>query len=70
MNAMPPGKEEEEAKDNRPYARTLLDTYMDGDLNYKNTKIEILKAESNYLRGDLSAQFDDDTFQNLPDLMT
>ena len=37
---------------------------------YKNTKIEILKAESNYLRGDLSAQFDDDTFQNLPDLMT
>ena len=69
MNAMPPGKEEE-AKDNRPYARTLLDTYMDGDLNYKNTKIEILKAESNYLRGDLSAQFDDDTFQNLPDLMT
>ncbi len=55
MRAKPPGKEDEEAKDERPYARTLLDTYMDGDLNYKNTKIEILKAESNYLRGDLTA---------------
>ena len=41
-------------KDDRPYVKTLLDTYMDDDLEYKNTKIEILKAESNYLRGDLT----------------
>ena len=43
-----------------PYARTLLDTYMDDDLAFKNTKIEILKSEANYLRGDLTAQFDDE----------
>ena len=23
-----------------PYAKTLMDTYMDSDLKYKNTKIE------------------------------
>lgn len=57
MNA---AKEEVKEKDDRPYAKTLLDTYMDDDLEYKNTKIEILKAESNYLRGDLTEQFDSD----------
>lgn len=52
----------EEAKDDAkptvvkvPYAKTLLDTYMDDDLDFKNTKIEILKKESNFLRGDLTA---------------
>ena len=59
----------EDAKDDRPFAKTLLDTYMDDDLEYKNTKIEILKAESNYLRGDLTEQFDSDEHQNIPDLM-
>jgi sulfite reductase beta subunit-like hemoprotein len=24
-------------KDDRPYAKTLLDTYMDNDLEFKNT---------------------------------
>jgi hypothetical protein len=38
-----------------PYARTLKDTYMDDDLSFKNTKIEDLKLNANYLRGDLSA---------------
>jgi hypothetical protein len=53
MNAMPPGKEEEEAKDNRPYARTLLDTYMDGDLNYKNTnEISHLDARCSFKKSD------------------
>lgn len=42
---------------------------MDDDLAFKNTKIEILKSEANYLRGDLTAQFDDEEHQNIPDLM-
>jgi hypothetical protein len=55
--------------DPRPFARTLLDTYMDGDLAYKNTKIEQLKMEANYLRGNLIEEFDSDVNQNIPDLM-
>lgn len=49
-------------EDTVPYAKTLLDTYMDGDLDFKNTKIEILKKESNFLRGNLTAEFDSDEF--------
>ena len=60
-----PKKKEEKV----PYAKTLLDTYMDDDLDFKNTKIEILKKESNFLRGNLTAEFDSDEFQNIPDLM-
>jgi sulfite reductase (ferredoxin) len=55
--------------DNRPYAKTLLDTNMDTDLEYKNTAIEGLKLESNYLRGNLIEEFDSDVNQNIPDLM-
>jgi sulfite reductase (ferredoxin) len=62
-------KDTEEQKDERPYARTLLDTNMDTDLEYKNTKIEDLKAESNYLRGNLIEEFDSEVNQNIPDLM-
>lgn len=69
MNAAAKEGGAKKEKDDRPYARTLLDTYMDGDLEYKNTQIEILKAESNYLRGDLIEQFDSDEHQNIPDLM-
>jgi hypothetical protein len=69
MNAAKANADAEEEKDNRPYAKTLLDTYMDGDLEYKNTKIEQLKLESNYLRGNLTEEFDSNEHQNIPDLM-
>lgn len=59
----------QEKKEKPKYAKTLLDTYMDGDLEYKNTKIEQLKIDSNYLRGDLIKEFDTDEYQNIPDLM-
>ena len=62
MNAKPKEKEK--------YFKTLKDTYMDDDLDFKNTKIEILKKESNFLRGELAEQFDDEEHQNIPDLMT
>jgi len=44
--------EEKPKKKEKPkYFKTLKDTYMDDDLDFKNTKIEILKKESNFLRG-------------------
>jgi hypothetical protein len=35
---------------------------MDGDLQYKNTKIEQMKKESNFLRGDLKKEMDNDEY--------